>query len=51
MKRLSIDLKGGEIMRQYSKPTIVIFDEEAIWAIENLARCSGCGGKCHRGPN
>lgn len=35
----------------YEIPSFTIFDEDAVLAIEALAKCSGCGGKCHRGSN
>ncbi len=47
--------KGGDKMKKikglYATPSVTIFSAEDICAIEKLAACSGCGGKCHRGSN
>ena len=44
---------GGEKMvetkEQYVKPLVLVIDESDILAIEEVAACSGCQGRCHRG--
>lgn len=47
-------MKGGISMekKEYKKPTMIVLSIEEIESyFRDHRRCSGCGGKCHRGAN